>query len=182
MTGSGKSTLARRLGTALGLPVIELDAIHWQRPNWEMPPAEEFQENVRSALAACPDGWVIDGNYHPVRNAILAQADTVVWLRYPWRTTFWRVFKRTVTRALRKDLLWGTNRESWRLSFFDKNSLLLYSISHHRASSRSIALSLAEVRHSAEVFVVRGSGELEAAVAGLTEEAVYPPKQATPTG
>lgn len=28
--GAGKSTLARQLGTVLGLPVIHLDAIHWQ--------------------------------------------------------------------------------------------------------------------------------------------------------
>jgi adenylate kinase family enzyme len=134
-----------------------------------MAPVEEFVANVHAALASCSGGWVIDGNYHTVRDPILAQADTVIWLRFPWRTSFWRVFKRTVTRAWRKDLLWGTNQESWRLSFLDKNSLLLWSISHHRASIRSIALSLAEVPHAAEVFVVRSSNDVEEVVARLVE-------------
>jgi len=170
VTGSGKTTVARRLSAVLGLPAVELDAIMWQRPNWEMIPPEEFRPQVEAAVAAHAEGWVVEGNYASVRDFILSRADTVVWLRYPWRTSFWRVFKRTMRRAWTREVLWGTNRESLRLTFLSKDSLLWWAIHHHRASIRGVEDSLAEVAHQADVLVVRSPRELEDVVKMLAGE------------
>ena len=82
-TGSGKTTVARQLGSALGLPVVELDTLFW-RPNWQETPLEEFRAKVVEALAKHDDGWVCAGNYNSaVADLVLPMADTVVWLRPP---------------------------------------------------------------------------------------------------
>lgn len=137
VTGSGKSTLARALGEALALPVIELDSINWQRPDWQGLPREEFRAEVEAALAAAPDGWIVEGNYTAVSDIYLAEADTLVWIHLPWRVSFFRVVKRTFGRVRRRELLWGVQRESLRTQFFSKDSLIWWGIHHHRAGVRS---------------------------------------------
>src|SRR5687768_7376450 len=61
-SGAGKSTFAAELAHRLGLAYVELDALH-HGPNWSAPSAAEFRARVGSALAAAPQGWVVDGNY-----------------------------------------------------------------------------------------------------------------------
>jgi adenylate kinase family enzyme len=61
--GSGKSRLAPRLAAALGVPYVELDAIH-HLPNWEPIEPAEFLATVTRIAAA--NEWVIDGNYRTV--------------------------------------------------------------------------------------------------------------------
>ncbi len=132
-TGSGKTSFSAEFARRLGLAHIELDAIHWL-PDWMEKPLAEFRADVAAALASHPEGWVCDGNYAKVRDLVVAEAEMVVWLRLPLRVTFWRVFRRTVGRGLRRQRLWGTNYESWRLSFFSRDSLLLYSLTKGRHS------------------------------------------------
>jgi hypothetical protein len=128
-TGSGKTTLGHTLGQRLGLPVVELDAIYWLL-NWQVKPLEQFRIDVKAALEACHQGWSCVGNYRHVQDLVLSQADTVLWLRLPFRVSFWRSCKRTVTWAWTKQPLWegNPNQESWRQSFFSRNSILLYAI------------------------------------------------------
>jgi adenylate kinase family enzyme len=77
-SGSGKSTLARRLSGVLGVPHIELDALHWG-PDWSAASAEELSERVRQATAA--DAWVVDGSYQSKLGTLVwERADTVVWV------------------------------------------------------------------------------------------------------
>jgi adenylate kinase family enzyme len=142
-TGSGKTTTARRIGAALGLPVIEFDAIFWRRGNWQELPQDEFRAAAIEALDASPNGWVCDGNYSYIRADILRRADTVVWLRLPFRVTYWRLLKRTVRRSWTKEPLWGVNRESWRLSLLSRNSLLLWAFTQRRRGFRSLIADLA---------------------------------------
>jgi adenylate kinase family enzyme len=166
-TGSGKTTVAGRIARHLGLPHIELDAIFW-KPHWTEKPLDEFRADVSVVLAKCPDGWVCDGNYRGVRVITLPLADTVVWLRLPFWVAFWWLWKRTITRAWRRDLLWGTNRESWRLTFLSRDSLLLYQITHWRSTHQRIRQALREIPHQASVIELRSVKELETFLASLS--------------
>ncbi|MBI4571583.1 MAG: hypothetical protein HY723_06495 [Chloroflexi bacterium] len=160
-SGSGKTTFSRRLGALLGLPVIELDALFHQ-PGWTPTPDDEFVAKIEAALARSPDGWVVDGNYRVAKPVLLPRAETVVWLRPAFLPTFWRLCKRTVTRAWRRQELWNTNRESWRLSFLSRESILLWGISHWRAHQRNTRAALSAIPHRANVIELRGDGEVEA--------------------
>ena len=62
-SGSGKTLFARRLAQALGVPHIELDAIH-HLPAWEPIDPDLFLSEVETLTTA--EGWVIDGNYRTV--------------------------------------------------------------------------------------------------------------------
>ncbi len=88
-SGSGKSTVARQIGAALTLPVVELDAL-FHRPNWQPTPEDEFRAKILEALGRHDGGWVCDGNYDIARDLILPLAETVVWLRLPFRVVYWR--------------------------------------------------------------------------------------------
>ena len=159
-TGSGKTTVASRLARSLGLPHIELDALFWT-PNWVGRPWEEFRAEVSAALDRCPDGWVIDGNYHRVRDLTLPLADTVVWLRLPLWVAFRWLWKRTISRAWKRELLWGTNRESWRLIFLSRDSLLLYQLTHWRRTHERTRQDLEQVHHKATVIELHSVAEIE---------------------
>jgi adenylate kinase family enzyme len=165
-TGSGKTTVAARIAQCLGVPHIELDAIFWL-PDWTKKPPDDFRGEVTALLENHQNGWVCDGNYSRVRDIILPWADTVIWLRLPFRVTFWRVLKRTVSRAWTREPLWGTNYESWRQSFLSWDSLLRYSITGQRRHRRGVSRSLDEVSHQAEVYELRSTREVEEFQASL---------------
>lgn len=109
VTGAGKSMLAERLARALKLDFIELDALHW-RPNWVPATDEEFRALV--ADAAQKPRWVVAGNYSIVRDITWPRAQAVVWLDYSLWTVFWRLTRRIFRRWWRRELLWGSNRET----------------------------------------------------------------------
>ena len=128
---SGKTTLSRKLSARLGVPHIELDALH-HGPNWDEAPAELLQQRVRAALAEAPDGWVVDGNYHgKIGRLVLDEADLVVFLDPPFRTALRRAVWRTFWRSLMRRELWNGNRETFR-NAFSKYSIVLWVIQTHR--------------------------------------------------
>lgn len=166
-TGSGKSTLASIIGERLDLSAVDLDSIHW-KPDWVSTPTDQFRSAVSDWLAAHPTDWVCAGNYQStVGDLILSEADTVIWLRLSFRVVFWRLVLRTFRRSFKRELLWGTNRESWRRSFLSRDSILLWCISHWRAHVKSVKRALDEFDHSATVFVMRSSRDVKAFLAGL---------------
>ena len=133
-TGSGKSTVAQQLAERLGVPHIELDALFW-KPGWVMPTAEEFRPVVEAALDQ--DGWVADGNYSTrLRNVVLDQADLVVWLDMPFWTKFWRLLRRTHRRIRTREVLWGTNVDTWRGAFLSRDSLFWWLLKTHFPNKR----------------------------------------------
>jgi adenylate kinase family enzyme len=126
-SGSGKTTVARRAAEALGVPHIELDALHWG-PDWEEAPPEVFMERVSDAIHV--DRWVVDGNYSKVRDIVWGRADTVLWLDYPFHTLFMRLLWRTLRRIILREKLWNDNRESLKM-MLSRDSILLWAINSY---------------------------------------------------
>jgi adenylate kinase family enzyme len=110
VSGSGKTTLARALAKRLSAPLIELDALMHQR-DWQPRPDGEFKGEVEKATLQ--PAWVVDGNYRQVviEGPVWQRADTVVWLDLPRLTMMRRLIARTVSRAVRREVLWNGNRE-----------------------------------------------------------------------
>jgi adenylate kinase family enzyme len=129
---TGKTTLARALAERLGLTYIELDALH-HGPNWEEAPAELLQERVRAALAAAPEGWVVDGSYHvKLGDLVFAQADTAILLHPSYATALSRSLRRTVRRLITREELWNGNRERLR-DALSRNSITVWVLRTHRS-------------------------------------------------
>jgi adenylate kinase family enzyme len=140
-SGSGKTTMARALAERLGVPHIELDALHWG-PDWSPVDTDTFRARVRAAASA--DRWVCDGNYSAVRPIILERADTVVWLDLPLRVCLARVAARTVRRSRTGEDLWGSgNRESWRKQV-GRDSLIWWVLTTHRRRRREYEARFAD--------------------------------------
>lgn len=129
-SGSGKSTVARAIAARLGVPHIELDAIHHQA-DWMPSPPERLREAVTRGIES--DGWVVDGNYAGVRDLVWARADTVVWLDMPRMLVMWQVLTRTLRRIARGEELWNGNRERWHNLFTldPEESVVLWAWSRH---------------------------------------------------
>jgi len=156
---SGKTTLARQISHLTELPHIELDEIFWE-PGWEHKSLEEFRAGISAALDQCPDGWIADGNYSRVRDLILPQADTVIWLRPTFGVAFWRLLKRTISRCKGRTLLWETNYESWQKAFLSGDSLLLYQVKNWRRYDSKVIQDLKKIPNQAMIIQLRSQKEI----------------------
>jgi adenylate kinase family enzyme len=134
---SGKTTLAGLLAERLDLPHIELDALH-HGPNWTEASAEELKAAVLGAIQGCPDGWVVDGNYHgKIGDLVVERADTVIWLDPSLLLIVSRLARRTVGRIVKCTELWNGNRETIRNTVFSRDSLLAYAVKSHGRHRRN---------------------------------------------
>lgn len=130
--GSGKTTFARALSKRLSLPFVELDAL-FHGPAWTKRPS--FERDVDEATRA--DGWVVDGNYRPIRDLLWSRADTIVWLDLPRWLAEVRVVRRSLVRWLARVELWNGNRESGPLHWIDDDHPIRWGWKKH-AEYRSI--------------------------------------------
>ena len=144
-SGSGKTTLAQRLADKLGLVHIELDALHW-RPNWGEAPLAEFRAHTAEAVSQ--EAWALDGNYSKVRDIVWARADTVVWLDYSLPRIMGQLLRRTLRRTFLREELWAGNRERLWVSFFSRDSILLWALTTYRRRRRDYPVLLALPEHS----------------------------------
>lgn len=126
-TGSGKTTLAGQIAELLGVPHIELDALHWDRC-WTAAPTDVFQERVARALAG--DAWVVDGNYGKVREVIWSRAERIIWLDYSLPRILVRLLRRTAARVARRTELWNGNRERL-IDQLGRDSIILWALQTH---------------------------------------------------
>lgn len=128
-SGSGKTTFAAKIAPLLGVVPCDIDDLHWQ-PNWTETPKDEFHRRLQAAAAG--ERWVISGNYGAARDLVWPRATAIIWLNYSFATVFWRVLRRTVRRAITQEPVCNGNRESIRLSFFSRDSVLLWVITTFR--------------------------------------------------
>ena len=136
-SGDGKSTLAAELARRLGLAYVELDALH-HGPDWSEPTAEEFRARVRRAMAAAPEGWVIDGNDDgKLGGTVVAAADAIVWLDPPLGVKLRRLWHRTTRRIREGVVLWSGNRETWRGAFVGRDALVVWMLRAHLRHRRA---------------------------------------------
>jgi adenylate kinase family enzyme len=149
--GMGKTSLAQKAAQRLGVPHVELDDLHW-RENWQQAELEDFRRDVRQALSG--EAWVVDGNYSKVREIVWNRADTVVWLDYSLAVILWRLMIRTLRRAFTGEELWGGNRESLRMSFLSKDSILLWALTTYRRRRREYPQLFAQPEH-AHLSIIR---------------------------
>ncbi|MEA3340832.1 MAG: adenylate kinase, partial [Chloroflexota bacterium] len=132
-SGSGKTTVAQRLAARLEVPHVELDALYWE-PGWMGVPPEVFRRRVSEALSG--ETWIVDGNYSRVREIIWDRADTVVWLDFPLAVIMGRLLWRTLSRIVTREELWHGNRESARMTFCSRDSILLWALTTYRRRRR----------------------------------------------
>lgn len=103
--------MARRIGVALDIPHVELDAL-FHGPGWTRLP--DFEKHVRRLVAQ--PAWVTEWHYSQARPLLARSADLLVWLDLPRAVVMRQVVARTVSRRLRRTQLWNGNVEGplWR--------------------------------------------------------------------
>jgi len=128
VSGVGKTTLAVEVARRLGIPHIEIDALH-HGPNWT--PWPEFVADVEAFTAG--EAWVTEWQYATARDLVASRADLLVWLDLPYAITLARVVRRTVRRRVRREVLWNGNVEGPLHTFFtDPEHIVRWSISTRR--------------------------------------------------
>jgi adenylate kinase family enzyme len=111
---SGKSTLASQIARSRGLPFVELDALNWQ-PNWVgLNATDPNTLLVKFKAATASDAWIVAGSYsREAKLAFWPRLQTIIWLDLPRHLLIRRCLKRSFQRWWHKELLWGTNYESF---------------------------------------------------------------------
>lgn len=154
---SGKSALASQLSDSLDLPLVELDALNWL-PGWvglnATDPAR-LEQRIRDATAG--DAWIVAGSYFSFSQRVFwPRLQTLVWLDLPMPTLLWRVVRRSWRRWRTKELLWGTNYESFwpQLMFWRKqDSLVWWIVTQHRRKQQEMRQCMADPAWSHVSFI-----------------------------
>lgn len=156
---SGKTTFAGRLAILLGVRHIELDELHWAQ-GWVERDDEDFRARARGACAG--ERWVSDGNYGQVRDIVWPRATAVIWLNYRFPLVLYRCLVRTIRRAVTREELFSGNRESFRMSFMSRDSIILWVIRTHHRRRRAYPALLADPAWShLHVIVLTSPAETE---------------------
>ena len=109
-------------------------------------PAESFEAGVRAATAG--DGWVADGNFSVIRELLWSRATHVVWLNFGRGTVYSRMRRRTMQRLLLRTQLSHGNRESFRLTFLSRDSILRWTVATLARNRRTFNALRADPRHA----------------------------------
>lgn len=168
-SGSGKTTLGCMIGSALGLPFVDLDTLFW-KPNWVKPEAATFQGDVEAATAG--HAWVTAGNYRlELEGTLWQRADTVVWIDLPLGVVVVRILRRAWRRSRSGELVWGTNRENfWRhLKLWDDGSLVAWVVRSHRRRRMAHAQLMHDQKWAhLQIVRLRSAREVKAFVRSLS--------------
>ncbi len=169
-TGSGKTTMARNLAQRLGVPHVELDALHWDA-NWTEAPNDVFRERTSNALSG--DEWAVDGNYSAVRDIVWSRANMVVWLDYSLPVTLVRLWRRSVRRVVTQEELWNGNKESVRSLFFSRDSLFLWALQTYKKRRKEYPLLFKMPEHAhLKVVHLKSPEEAAAWLSGVSRDSL----------
>lgn len=155
-SGSGKTTLAEKLSERLGIKNIELDALFWKE-NWTQSTTEEFRRKISDSINDSikeARGYVLHGNYNKVQDLTWGNVDTVIWLDYGRMIVMWRVIKRTIGRILSKEELWAGNRETFRKSFLEKDSIVLWAWNTYGKRKKQYSMMVNENPYKINKFII----------------------------
>jgi adenylate kinase family enzyme len=165
VTGSGKSTLARRIGERLGLPYHAIDDLTWE-PGW-VPVSDDVQrERVRAVCAG--EAWVIDAAYGRWAEIPLARVELIVALDFPRWLSLGRLLRRSVVHIVRRTPTCNGNVETWRNTFFDRKSILVWHFRSFKRKQRRIRAWQADPGFP-EVVRMRRPADVERWLAALPE-------------
>lgn len=142
-SGAGKTTISQQIAGHYGIPLVELDALNW-RPNWQalsLADPVQFLAEVDRATSG-PD-WVVAGNYATARHIVWTRATHLVWLDYSKPVVMQRVLRRSFARAWRREVIWGGNREGFRL-WLDPSHPIQWAWRTWQANRTATARRLAE--------------------------------------
>lgn len=163
VTGSGKSTLAARTAGRLGLPFYAMDDLTWEH-GWV--PVSEQEQRRRVAEVVANEAWVIDASYVSWNDLVLERVELIVGLDLPRSVSLSRLLRRTLSHVVRRTPTCNGNIETWRNSFFARDSILVW----HFKSFRRKRLRM-RYWHSSPVFpetvLLRSPAEVEQWYAGL---------------
>jgi adenylate kinase family enzyme len=141
LAATGKTTFGRALAERLDAPFTELDALHWG-PGWTEASAEELRALVEPIVAG--GTWVVDGAYRrKIGDLVLERAEIVVWLDLPLRIWLPRLVRRTLGRAIRREVFLNGNRETLRGALLSRDSLILYALRARKDLARRYPVELA---------------------------------------
>jgi adenylate kinase family enzyme len=92
--GSGKSTLADSVSDRYGVHVWDLDFVVYDRQTGRERSSSAIAEELRPVLES--ESWITEGAYHQGEwlQGLLAAAQLIVWLDFPWRVCAARMAKR----------------------------------------------------------------------------------------
>ena len=160
-SGSGKRHLAARIGAALQIPHIEIDALH-HGPGWTKRPT--FETDVWR-FAQSPQ-WVTEWQYSAVRPLLAERADLLVWLDLCLTRVMWQVIRRTIGRSWRREILWNGNLEPplWTI-LRDRDHIVRWAWRTH-GQTRNRVVDLAEERPHLTIVRLGNRAEIERWVAG----------------
>lgn len=166
-SGAGKTSLAARLGQALELPHVEIDAL-FHGPGWT--PLHTFTSEVET-FSAQPS-WVTEWQYGSVRALLAERADLLVWLDLPRARVMRQVITRTVSRRLRRQELWNGNIEPplWTV-FTDPEHIVRWAWTTHATSAERVA-ALAEQRPDLMIVRLQSWREVQHWLHGAVHDAV----------
>ncbi len=164
-SGAGKTTVAARVGRAIGVPHVEIDAL-FHGPGWM--PRDEFAADV--ADLAARTSWVTEWQYDAARALLAQRAELVVWLDLPRSTVMRQVTARTVGRALRRQKLWNGNRERpLRTIFTDPEHIVRWAWNTHALTTQRVA-ELLQQRPNLPVVRLRSRRQVRRWLAGAASD------------
>lgn len=150
--GAGKSTFSKHLGDILGLDVIQLDELYWQR-NWTEMSRAEWVKTMEKLVAR--DSWIMDGNYSGTLSIRMNACDTVIFLDLPRVTCLTRVVKRIWNH-------YGHNRPEMAAGCPEKFDLeFLLWVWNFPAKTKPEILSQIEQFPDKKIFVLHSQREVE---------------------